>query len=378
MHHTIIIGAGPAGLSVAGRLTKSGQPFTLLEAADAVGAAWRGHYDRLRLHTIKAESALPHLPYPADYPTYVSRDQLVAYLDGYVAQFGIKPLFNQCVTRIERTQPGQERRWLVTTKTDQFSADNVVVCTGYNRIPYRPDVPGIADFGGIVIHSHEYRSGAAFRGQRVLVVGMGNTGAELALDLQEQGAYPTLSVRGPVNIVMRDLLGQPTQPSAIFLSRFPNWFYDLSARVSQRLAIGDLSKYGIITPPYSPSYQIRVLGKIPVIDLGTVAQIRAGTIAVCPGIAQVRPGGVTFTDGRTDAFDAIVLATGYRTGLADLLAPDLGRKLLNEKGLPRGLWDTNPALHGLYFLGFATPLTGILRSIRFESERVVEELVRKS
>ncbi len=114
--NTIIIGAGPAGLSVAGRMAQLRQPFTLLEAADNVGAAWRGHYDRLKLHTVKEESALPHLPYPADYPTYVSRDQLVAYLEQYIAHFSIQPLFNQYVRSIEPARKDQAGRWLVTTK----------------------------------------------------------------------------------------------------------------------------------------------------------------------------------------------------------------------------------------------------------------------
>ncbi|WP_375443954.1 flavin-containing monooxygenase [uncultured Fibrella sp.] len=371
--NTLIIGAGPAGLAVAGRLAKLGQPFTLLEATDDVGAAWRKHYDRLCLHTVKEESALPHLPYPADYPTYVSRDQLVTYLEQYIAHFSIKPLFNQFVRTVERSPAGH---WLAKTKTHTFEADNLVVCTGYNRVPYQPDVPGLSGFRGIVLHSREYRTGATFKGQRVLVVGMGNTGAELALDLQEQGAFPTISVRGPVNIVKRDTFGRPAQPSAIKLSKLPNWFYDFAARMSQKLTVGDLSQYGLITPPYPSSYQIRVLGKIPVIDLGTVDQIKAGTIAVRPGIEQVNPDSVTFTDGREDPFDAIVLATGYRTGLSDILAPDLSQRILNEKGYPRGLWDTNPALQGLYFLGFALPLTGILRGIRLDSERIVEELTK--
>ena len=373
---TLIIGAGPAGLAVAGRLAKLDQSFTLLEAADNVGAAWRGHYDRLCLHTVKEESCLPHLPYPADYPTYVSRDQLVTYLENYVAHFNIQPLFNQRVNCVELAPKKGKKRWLVTTQTHTFEADNVVICTGYNRVPYQPDVPGMANFAGTLLHSRNYKSGSIFRGKRVLVVGMGNTGAEIALDLQEQGAQPTISVRGAVNIVQRDLFGKPTQPSAIILSKFPNWFYDLSARVSQKMTIGDLSAYGLATPPYSASYQIRALGKIPVIDLGTVTQIKAGTIAVRPGITQVNPNSVAFTDGREEPFDALVLATGYRTGLSELLSPDLGRKVLNEKGCPRGLWDTNPILNGLYFLGFALPLTGILRGIRLDSERITDELVK--
>ncbi|RYF68106.1 MAG: NAD(P)/FAD-dependent oxidoreductase, partial [Cytophagaceae bacterium] len=310
MTNTIIIGAGPAGLAVAGRLAKLGQPFTLLEATDSVGAAWRKHYDRLCLHTVKEESALPHLPYPADYPTYVSRDQLVTYLEQYIAHFDIQPLYNQYVKTLERTQNGH---WRVTTKTHTFESDKVVVCTGYNRVPYQPDVPGLDGFRGLVLHSRDYKTGASFNGQRVLVVGMGNTGAELALDLQEQGAFSTISVRGPVNIVNRDSFGRPTQPSAIKLSKLPNWFYDFAARMSQKLTIGDLSQYGLITPPYPSSYQIRVLGKIPVIDLGTVAQIKARLQVRVEAIADVG------RDALARPGTLVLVTVGLRIGEADVV-----------------------------------------------------------
>lgn len=370
----IIIGAGPAGLAVAGRLAQQHQPFTLLEGSEQVGTAWRGHYDRLHLHTVKQYSALPHLPYPADYPTYVSRDQLVAYLEQYAAHFGIQPLFNQTVTAI---RPGADG-WVVSTETNRFIAKNLVISTGYNRVPHEPTLPGEASFRGEIRHSRFYRSGTAFAHKRVLVVGMGNTGAELALDLYEQGAQPFISVRSPLHIVQRDTFGRPTQPTAIFLNKFPNWFYDFVAGLSQKLTVGDLSTYGIQTPAYAPSYGIRAFGKIPVIDLGTLAQIKAGTITVVPGIEQIHPESVTFTDGRTLPFDVIIKATGYRPGLESLLGPDLSATVLNEKGYPKALWFAEPALAGLYFLGFKTPLTGILNNINQDSEQVVTHLLRNN
>ncbi len=363
----IIIGAG---LAVAGRLAQAGTPFTLLEASGQVGQAWRQHYDRLHLHTVKEYSALPHLPYPAEYPTYVSKDQLVSYLEQYTAHFNIQPLFNQAVTGIRRSGDG----WTVTTETSSFFSHQVVVSTGYNRVPNEPDLPGQAAFRGELLHSRKYRTGAAFAGKRVLVVGMGNTGAELALDLYEQGAQPFISVRSPVHIVQRDTMGRPTQPTAIFLNKFPNWFYDLLAGLSQKLTVGDLSAYGIQTPPYAPSYGIRKFGKIPVINIGTLEQIRAGTITVVPGIEQLQADTVTFTDGRTLPFDVIVKATGYRPGLTTMLGDELSARVLNEKGYPRSLWFDEPGLDGLHFLGFKTPLTGILNNINCDSGRITDHL----
>lgn len=382
---TLILGAGPGGLAMAGQLVHRQLPFTLLEASDNVGVAWRNHYDRLHLHTVKEHSALPFLPFPADYPTYVSRGQLVTYLEQYARHFGIEPQFNQSVTQIrrtqdERTQDGdtQPGRWTVQTKTDTFVADSVVVATGYNRVPNEPQLPGLSTFRGEVIHSRTYRNGEPLRGKRVLVVGMGNTGAELALDLYEHGAEATISVRGPISIVRRDVMGKPTQPTAIFLNKFPNWFYDLVAGLSQQLTVGDLSAYGLGKPKYPPSRLIREFGRIPVIDLGTLDQIKAGNIAVAPGIRQINKQSVTFTDGSQRPFDAIVLATGYRPGLHELLEPELAARVLNERGYPTSLWYDQPELSGLYFLGFSTPLTGILRSLNINSGLIADHLARQS
>ncbi|MEZ0608371.1 flavin-containing monooxygenase [Fibrella sp. WM1] len=387
---TLILGAGPGGLAMAGQLAHRQLPFTLLEASNKVGVAWRNHYDRLHLHTVKEYSALPFLPFPPDYPTYVSRAQLVTYLEDYTQQFGIEPRFNQSVIRIERTQYGRTRdertqnkhaqlgRWTVQTKTDTYLADTVVVATGYNRVPNQPQLPGLSTFKGDVIHSRAYRNGDPFRGKQVLVVGMGNTGAELALDLFEHGAQATISVRGPISIVRRDVFGKPTQPTAIFLNKFPNWFYDLVAGISQQLTVGDLSAYGLGKPKYPPSRLIREFERIPVIDLGTLDQIKAGNIAVVPGIRQINEQSVTFADGSERPFDAIVLATGYRPALGELLEPELAARILNERGYPTALWYDQPELAGLYFLGFSTPLTGILRSLNINSGLIAEHLAAQT
>ncbi|GAB3496826.1 NAD(P)/FAD-dependent oxidoreductase [Spirosoma knui] len=354
---------------MAGQLAHRKLPFTVLEASDYIGFSWRNHYDRLHLHTVKQYSALPHLPYPAEYPTYVSRLQVVEYLERYAEHFGIKPLFNQKVVSLERIG----NTWRVQTETDTFTAERVVVSTGYNRVPNKPELPGQRNFRGIIWHSHEYRNGAPFRNENVLVVGMGNTGAELALDLLEHGARPVISVRGPVNIIRRDMFGRPAQPTAIFFNKFPNWFYDFVAGLSQKLTVGDLSEYGLGKPAHPPSYDTR-RGKIPVIDLGTIDQIKAGAITVVPAIEQINARTVTFTDGRELPFDAIVLATGYRPGLAPILGDQLSTQVLNERGYPKHLWFDNPQLSGLYFLGFATPLTGIIHNLNLDSDRIAQHI----
>lgn len=372
---TLIIGAGPAGLAMAGQLAHRKLPFTVLEASEYVGVSWRNHYDRLHLHTVKAYSALPHLPYPATYPPYVSRLQFVEYLERYAEHFQIKPLFNQNVTAISRNP--DDGKWQVQTTTDTFLAERVIVATGYNRVPYVPELPGQRYFRGIIWHSHEYRNGAPFRNENVLVVGMGNTGAELALDLWEYGAKPFISVRGPVNIVRRDMLGRPTQPTAIVLSKLPNWLSDAIARLSQRFSVGDLSAYGLGKPAHSPTYDTR-RGKIPVIDVGTLDQIKAGHITVLPAIAHINAKTVTFTNSAELPFDAIILATGYRPALASVLGDSLAAQVLNERGYPKQLWFNDTSLRGLYFVGFTVPLSGVLYHLTIDANQIANHIAQNN
>ncbi|WP_338876477.1 NAD(P)/FAD-dependent oxidoreductase [Spirosoma sp. SC4-14] len=371
---TIIIGAGPAGLAIAGQLAHRKLPFTVLEASDYIGFAWRNHYDRLHLHTVKEHSALPHFPYPSNYPTYVPRLQVVEYLERYAEQFNIRPHYNQKVIGLQRIANGQ---WQVQTETDTFTGEQVVVATGYNRIPNIPELPGQRDFRGIIWHSCEYRNGAPFRDENVLVVGMGNTGAELALDLLDYGAKPFISVRRAINIIRRDLFGRPAQPTAIFLSKFPTWFYDFVAGLSQKISVGDVSAYGLGKPAHPPSYDTR-RGVIPVIDIGTLDQIKAGKITVVPGIERVNAKTVTFTDGRELPFDAIILATGYRPGLTSFLDSTLAAQILNDRGYPKQLWFSNPPLKGLYFLGYTTPITGVIYNLTIDSDQIATHIAQNN
>lgn len=365
---TIIIGAGPAGLAIAGRLSKLGKPYIILEKSDRVASAWHSHYDRLCLHTVKEHSNLPHLELPDDYPGYVPRLKMIEYWENYTRVMGIQPVFGQEVQLVKRV--GDE--WLVKTTDQSFTAKNVVVATGYNRTPVIPQWPGLEQFKGAFLHSKSYRNGAPFKGQNVLVVGIGNTGAELALDLYENGAQPFIAVRSPVNFILRDVGGRPAQQTAIMLGKLPNWAYDFITRQMQRLLIGDLSVYGIKTPAYAPSEGLRKYGKVPVIDIGTLALIKERKVKILPDIQQFNAHSVDFTNGETHDFDAVIACTGYRAQIEDFV--ENGASLLNERGYPRSLWFDEPEWKGLFFCGFSTPLSGILRNIKMDSEAIVRTM----
>jgi cation diffusion facilitator CzcD-associated flavoprotein CzcO len=175
----VVVGAGPAGLAVGACLKNAGLDFVILEKEREVASSWRRHYERLHLHTVKQFSSLPFLPFPSDYPRYVPRDLFIRYLDGYAAHFGLKPRFGEAVRAIQR-EGGQ---WLVESTSSSIRAANVVIAAGYNTEPSLPSVAGLDKFKGKVIHSAQYANAKPFAGQSVLVIGMGNTGAEIALDL---------------------------------------------------------------------------------------------------------------------------------------------------------------------------------------------------
>ncbi len=370
MIKTLIIGAGPAGLAVAGRMSKLGLPFAIIEQTNKIASAWHNHYDRLCLHTVKQWSHLPHLPFPSDYPTYVPRQKLVEYYEQYATHFGIQPIFNQSVRAIQKQE---DESWKIEAN-DTFIAKNVIVATGINRVPFIPRWKNQDIFEGTITHSRTYKNPSKFKG-RTLVVGMGNTGAEVALDLSNHGVETYLSVRSPVNIVPRDLNGRPVQVTSKMLAKIPFGLGDRLGTFIRSRYIGDLSKYGLETSKLHPVEQLKTTGKTPVIDIGTVEAIKAGKIKVISDINYFSSNGVQLTSGETLRLDHVLLATGYRAKVEDFI--ENGSALLDSYGVPKQV--IGDQYHkGLYFVGFDNyKLGGILGTIITDSETIVEDLKKK-
>ena len=362
----VVVGAGPAGLASAACLKQRGIEAVVLEAGPDLGTSWRNHYLRLHLHTAKQHSGLPGLPFPTDVPRYPSRAQVVAYLEQYAAQFGIAPRTGEPVWHIG----AEGDRLTVDSARARYRAPVVVVATGYNRVPNPDPLPDQERFRGQILHAGRYRDGAPFAGRRVLVVGAGNTGAEIALDLVEHGATPTLSVRTPVNVVPRDFLGMPTQVTSIRMRKLPIKLADRIGRIVSRLAFGNLARHGLLRPALGPLSSIKLRGRIPLIDVGTIAAIKRGAIAVRPALARFTEGGAEFSDGTSVELDAAIIATGYRPGLTEIV--DVAGAL-DEEGYPRD-WKAGGARPGLYFVGFEDVSTGLLREIALQAEAVAADV----
>jgi cation diffusion facilitator CzcD-associated flavoprotein CzcO len=361
----IIVGAGPAGLACAVTMRKVGLNAAVLEKAANVGAVWRRHYDRLHLHTDRNHSGLPGMAMPPDYPAYPSREQMVGYLENYAARFEIEPAFDTNVSRIGRDGV----RWRADTSQGPTAAPVVVVATGIADAPYRPSWPGSETWSGRLIHSSEYRNPAPYAGKRVLVVGFGNSGGEIALDLANASVDVALSVRSPVQILPRDLLGFPILSWAILYRRLPARLVDVINAPVLRLAIGNIEKLGLRRSVKGPRQMVEEDGRVPLIDIGTLTKIRDGAIRVRGGIDRFTSDGVVFTDAMTEPFDAVILATGFRPDLRGLIPGVAGA--FDSHGMPR-VTGRATAAPGLYFCGQITVPTGQLREIGIEAQRIAE------
>jgi len=370
---TLIVGAGPAGLATAACLRRAGRDFVIVDGASAVGSSWRRHYERLHLHTARSHSNLPHHPMPRDWPTYVPRERFVTYLEDYARTFELAPRFGEKVTRAE---PLDGKGWRVTTSTGEHEARHLVVASGYNASPHRPALPGQLRFGGAIVHSSDYRNADPYRGKRLLVVGAGNTGAELALELREKGAASVdLCIRSKIHVITRDAFGLPTQVMAALTLWIPLPLRDVIFRALMRVLVGNLSRWGINAPAEGILAQIVRLGRIPLIDVGTVAAIREGRITVRGDIRELTENGARFVDGTEGRYDTIVLATGFRPKLDAFLERAI--EVLDERGYPR-LRGREAELPGLYFVGFNLGEAGHLRQIAIEARRVAADIARRA
>ena len=361
--NTIIIGAGAAGLATAACLKQAGIPNIVLEQSNKVGATWRKHYDRLHLHTDKRNSQLPFAPMPKDYPRYPSRDQVVAYLEDYANHFELDVLFDQHVTSAKRI----DGQWQVQAGNTFYTAPNLVVACGYSRHPLRPEWPGMKTFPGRIIHSSEYKNGIEFKGQRVLVVGFGNSGGEIAIDLHEHGAISHVAVRSAVNVIPKEIAGIPFLNFAIPQNSLPAWLADAINAPIVRILIGDITKYGLRKLPYGPVAQTRKDNQIPLIDIGTMKLIREGHVKVYPGLESFSGNRIRFEGGKKAEFDAVVLATGYHPQVNDFL--ENASSAFDEGGTPLSTGKESP-VPGLFFCGFYISPTGMLREIAIEAKQI--------
>ncbi|CAN1131392.1 Probable indole-3-pyruvate monooxygenase YUCCA8 [Linum perenne] len=354
----IIVGAGPSGLASAACLRDQGVPFLVLEKEDCIASLWQKRtYDRLKLHLPKQFCQLPKVPFPEDFPEYPNKNQFVQYLESYAQKFEINPKFNECVqsARYDETS-GLWRVKTVSTvgsvRTEfEYICRWLVVATGENAECVMPDIDGLAEFGGEVIHASDYKCGDKYKGKKVLVVGCGNSGMELSLDLANHNASPSMVVRSSVHVLPREIYGKSTFELAILLmSWLPLWLVDKIILILTWLVMGSLKSYGLSRPSIGPLTLKDAEGKTPVLDVGALQMIKSGAIKVVPGIKRFSQGRVELVNGEILELDSVVMATGYRSNVPYWLQEG---ELFSKNGFPKAPFPHGwKGKSGLYAVGF--------------------------
>jgi len=370
-HGVVIIGAGPAGVSMALSLRDRGLRPLLIERGDHVGAAWSGRYDRLKLNTGRAFSHLPGRPYPKGTPMFPTRDDVVAHLDLHAHAPGIELRLSTEVTRVDRRGTG----WRLETSTGDIDAHEVVIAIGNQHTPRVPELPGADSFTGELLHSSDYRKPRPYHGKNVLAVGAGSSGMEIAYDLATGGAAKVwLAIRTPPNIMLRSLPGGlSVDPLALTMYRLPYRIADAIGRRARRASLPDLSEFGLPIPEEGVFAREKRVEQAPtLVDMEVIDAVRDGSIEVVAAVDSFERDKVVLVDGTRLDPDAVVLATGYIRGLEPLVG-HLG--VLDATGKPV-VSGVRPAAQGLRLIGYdiRPSLIGHMAKL---SKRIAKRIARE-
>ncbi len=382
MSRVCVIGAGSSGIASCQVLHARGIPFDCFEVGAAVGGNWRyandngmsSAYRSLQAKSSRQGMQYRALPMPVTYPTYLGHEVIAQYLDDFVDHFGFRRQI-QFRTEVVRTRPAGAGGWDVTVRprgsgperTGRYSA--VLVANGHHWDPRYPEpaVPGAATFRGQVMHSHNYRSPEPFAGKRVLVLGIGNSGGDIASEISPVAARTLLSLRRGAHIVPKYLLGMPTDHLTLmrFGSLMPLWLQRSVVSLLVRIALGDVSRYGLPKPDH------RILDIPPTVSDSLVRRLAHGDLAIKPAVARFGPDSVQFTDGSAERVDVVIYCTGYKISFPFLDAGVAGVEE-NQVSLYRRV--VSPKVPGLYFIGLVQPIGAIMPIAEAQSHWVADLL----
>jgi len=248
------------------------------------------------------------------------------------------------------------------------------MATGAYGKPKSINFKGRETFTGKIIHSFEYRTGANFKAQNVLVVGFGNSACEIAIDLYEQGANPSMSVRSPVNVIPRDVLGIPVLELGLLMRRLPPRIADAISAPFMKWLVGDIKKLGLKKLPYGPLEEIRKDGKIPLLDIGTIQLIRDGHLNIYDDIEFVKEKTIFFKDGKKGNFDAIIAGIGYYRDYAEIVDVDKRRFEDLDRCVDQQKFFGED---GLYFCGYWISPNGQFREIALDAKKIARDILKK-
>ncbi|HEY8605591.1 MAG TPA: NAD(P)-binding domain-containing protein [Noviherbaspirillum sp.] len=351
-----IVGAGSSGVTVAKALRQKGVPFECFEIGSDIGGMWRyendnglsSAYRSLHIDTSRNNLGYSDFPIPDRYPDFLSHYEVMEYLEAYAAHFGVRQHI-RFRTRVEDVRPDGDGAWLVrlgSGETRRYRA--VIVANGHLWDPRLPDFPG--RFDGMAIHSHHYRTAAPFADLNVMVVGIGNSAVDIAVDVCKSARSTLLSTRRSAWIMPKYLMGIPIDRWSAFLSRKLRLPTPVTRAVIGRLmklAVGDQARFGVPRPRHPIWREHATLSQELLPYAGH------GWIRIKPNIRELQGKAVAFEDGSIAPVDAIIYATGYRTTFPfidpSLFKVEDGRAALYRRMMP-------PGLPGLYMAGLVQPI----------------------
>jgi cation diffusion facilitator CzcD-associated flavoprotein CzcO len=368
----IVIGAGPAGLAVRDALHRSGVRVRTLEQGEHSGARWSEHYDSVKLNSTRRISSLPGMQIPRRYGRWVRRDDFVEYLDLYAGRIDAPFEFGVSAQRLDRDAD----RWIVQTSVGERSAAAVVVATGIHGVANLPAWAGSGGFEGEVLHVTEYRNAAPYQGRDVLVVGTGASGHDIALDLVRGGAGRVrVSVRTPPILAPRRILGMSSAAITYATKHYlkaPTSVLDKASLATHRLFYRDAGRY-LGTPTVGMMTAFAERGHGITMEVGLLAALRAGSVQAVAAVERLDGKDVVLSDGSRIQPDAVMLATGQRTGLESLVG-HLGVLGPDERPLVHG-GQALDHVPGLHFIGYRLP-GGQLPDMRYDAPRIARTLSR--
>jgi cation diffusion facilitator CzcD-associated flavoprotein CzcO len=385
-NQVIVIGAGPAGLATAYYLKQANIPFTVLERAANVGETWRNLYPSLRLNTTRWYSYLPGKTFPWHYPIFPTGKQYHQYLVDYAAEFDLNRhiQFGVTVERLSRTDDGA---WRVESTAGVETVPVVVSATGRYGAPKMPDIPGLETFEGTALHGHDYHGPEPFAGKRVMVVGNGPTGVDLAPELgREPGMPPVLlSMRTGVMLRPRYLYGLPKHAWSILGDWLPDAIGKPLVGHMTDIKFENLDAVGIRTP--TPEEESTAAGTR---GAELIHAVQAGEVVCVPGPRRFFGRCVELDDGSVHEIDAVILATGYQPVLYQYLDEDVEMSdyfdwpVMDEENYTKRDWlphdyRSNRArevkgLPGLFIVGIYYQGKGAMYNFRVEAQIGVEEI----
>jgi dimethylaniline monooxygenase (N-oxide forming) len=369
-----VIGAGSSGIATAKVLHGRGIDFDVYEASDRVGGNWvfgnangmSSSYRSLHINTSRERMEYSDFPMPKAYPDFPHHTQIAAYFDAYVDHFGFRDAirFQTSVEHVGRRDDGRWDVRLATGETEVYDA--VAVANGHHWDPRLPEpaFPGSDTFAGEQLHAHHYRSEEQLADRDVVVLGMGNSAMDIAVDASYHAKHTYLAARRGAHVIPKYLFGRPVDQIG-GAEWVPGWIRFPMFRLLLRWSVGSMETYGLPRPDH------RFADAHPTISGRILDRLAHGAITPKPNIAALDGDQVRFTDGSSVHADLVVYCTGYRITFP-FLDPDVLAAPENEVPLYRHVF--HPKLDGLFFVGLVQPLGAIMPIAERQSELIADHV----